>query len=61
MNSMEVVERSDECVRGLKLAADGVKHLPRRLEVVQNEDARVDFQSQIYADKRIPYPEIVIQ
>lgn len=59
INSMELVERTDEDVRDLKLASDGVQHLPRRLEVVQNDDAGVDFQSQIYADKRIAYSEIV--
>lgn len=43
INSMELVERTDEDVRDLKLASDGVQHLPRRLEVVQNDDAGVDF------------------
>lgn len=59
MYSMAKVERTDEDVKDLKEAVDGVQHLPRRLEVVQNDDARVDFESDIYVDKKIAYPEIV--
>lgn len=59
MNQMEKVERADEDVKDLKEAVDGVQHLPRRLEVVQNVDTRMDFESDIYVDKRISYPEIV--
>lgn len=58
-NSMEKVERTDEDVKDLEEAVDGVQHLPKRLEVVQNDDARVDFESDIYVDKRIAYPEAV--
>jgi hypothetical protein len=59
MNTMEVVERTDEDVRDLKLTVDGIQHFPERLEVDQNNDAQVDFQSYIFADKRTAYPEIV--
>lgn len=61
-NSMEKVERPDEDVedaKDLEEAVDGVQHLPKRLEVVQNDDARVDFECDIYVDKRIAYPEAV--